>query len=157
MRLKSRLSASRTLIDLTPLVDVIFLLLIFFMITADIRPLKSLDIEHPTLNRESDPLTAQLLVVMDAQEVVYLGSEREIVGLYSLKDRLDERIESLRAQHLGSDPTVVLSVDRRVDYGAFLRLFSTAQECATTVRLVYKSEGISGKKSVTDGSQHGVM
>jgi biopolymer transport protein ExbD len=35
---------------------------------------------------------------------------------------------------------VVLSVDRRVDYGAFLRLFSIVQESAPKIRLVYQPE-----------------
>lgn len=140
MRFKSRLSSSDSLIDLTPLVDVIFLLLIFFMITSDILPLKSLNIEHPTLNRRSEPLTSQLLVVMDAQEVVYLGSEKEVVDLATLRDRLSTRVEAIKDQHLGVEPTVVLSVDRKVEYGTFLKLFSLTRECASTVRLVYRSE-----------------
>jgi biopolymer transport protein ExbD len=34
----------------------------------------------------------------------------------------------------------VLNVDRRVDYGAFLRLFAVIQECSPRIRLSYKPQ-----------------
>lgn len=138
MNFKTNLKSSPNLIDLTPLVDVIFLMLIFFIITSDILPLKSLNIENPTLNRDSMPLTTQLLVVMDAQNVIYVGSKKDIVDLSSLKSHLLQEVEELKHQHAGIKPTVVLSIDRRVDYGSFLRLFSIAQECTPCLRLVYR-------------------
>jgi len=138
-KFKTSLKTSTTLIDLTPLVDVIFLMLIFFIITSDILPLKSLNIENPSLEKDSAPLTTQLIVVMDAQNVIYIGSKKMIVDLVSLKNHLIEELESLKKQTQGIDPTVVLSVDRRVEYGSFLRLFSICQETCPKLRLVYKS------------------
>lgn len=138
MRFKTNLKTATSLIDLTPLVDVIFLMLIFFIVTSDILPLKSLNIENPTLNRASAPLTTQLLVVMDSQNVIYVGSKKAIVDLASLKDALQTHIQQLKQQHAGLEPTVVVSVDRRVEYGVFLRLFSLIQESSPRVRLVYQ-------------------
>lgn len=146
MRFKTNLKVSNTLIDMTPLVDVIFLMLIFFMITSDVLPLKSLNIENPTVNRDSAPLTTQLLVVMDAQHVIYVGSKKAIVDLGSLKSQLEEEIRLLKKQYPGIEPTVVVSVDRRVDYGSFLKVFSISQECCPRIRLVYKpSEDVQGE------------
>lgn len=138
MRFKTALKPSTNLIDLTPLVDVVFLLLIFFMVTSDVLPLKSLNIENPTLSRSSTPLTTQLLVVVDAQNVIYVGSKKAIVDLASLKTAVQEEIAHLKKQHSGIDPTVVVSVDRHVEYGVFLKLFSLIQECCPRIRLVYK-------------------
>lgn len=140
MRFKTNLKISHNLIDLTPLVDVIFLMLIFFIITSDILPLKSLNIENPTLDRDSAPLTTQLLVVVDAQNVIYVGSKKDIVDLNSLKSHLLNDIEQLKKQHKGVEPTVVISLDRRVEYGFFLRIFSIVQECSARIRLVYKQD-----------------
>lgn len=137
MKFRSNLKPSFSLIDLTPLVDVIFLLLIFFIITSDILPLKSLHIENPPLAKESAPLTTQLLVVMDAQNVIYVGSKKNIVDLNSLKSHLVDEIEMLKQIHAGISPTIVLSIDKQVDYGSFLQLFSVAQECCSKIRLVY--------------------
>lgn len=140
MKFKTNLKPASNLIDMTPLVDVIFLMLIFFIITSDILPLKSLHIENPSLSRDSTPLTTQLLLVMDAQNVIYVGSKKAIVDLGSLKSYLQEEIKNLKEQHQGIEPTVVLSVDRRVEYGSFLKVFSIAQETCERLRLVYQSE-----------------
>ena len=113
-------------------------MLIFFIITSDILPLKSLNIENPTLEKNSAPLTTQLIVVMDAQNVIYVGSRKSIVDLVSLKNHLQEEVSQLKKQNNSIEPTVVLSVDQRVDYGSFLRLFSICQECCPRLRLVYK-------------------
>lgn len=138
MRFKTNLKTSNNLVDLTPLVDVIFLMLIFFIVTSDILPLKSLNVENPTIDRDSAPLTTQLLVVMDAQNVIYVGSKKSIVDLMSLKSHLMEEIALLKKQHPSVDPTIVLSLDRRVEYGSFLQLFSIAQECGQKIRMVYR-------------------
>lgn len=139
MKFKPNLKPSFSLIDLTPLVDVIFLLLIFFIITSDILPLKSLHIENPPLAKQSSPLTTQLLVVMDAQNVIYVGSKKNIVDFNSLKSHLVEEMKLLEKIHPGMNPSIVLSVDKQVDYGSFLQLFSIAQECCSKIRLVYHS------------------
>lgn len=138
MRFKTTLKTSHSLIDLTPLVDVVFLMLIFFIVTSDILPLKSLNIENPTLEKDSSPLTTQLLIVMDAQNVIYVGSKKAISDLVSLKGHLQEEIKKIKNHNFGLEPTVVLSIDQKVNYGAFLRLFSTCQECTSRLRLVYK-------------------
>jgi len=111
---------------------------VFFLITSDILPLKSLNVENPQLNRDTLPLTTQLIVVMDAQQVIYVGSKNDIVDFGSIKEHLNREIQFLKSKHRGTQPTIVLSVDKRVDYGAFLRLFSEVQQCGSTVRLSYK-------------------
>lgn len=138
MKFRTHLKPSQALIDLTPLVDVIFLLLIFFVVTSDILPLKSLMIENPKLSQDSAPLTTQLLLVMDAQHVIYLGSKKSIVDLITLKGSLQKEIALLKRENGGHEPTIVLSIDRRVNYGLFLKLFAIAQECCGRLRLVYQ-------------------
>src|SRR3981081_1813887 len=112
MKFKTHLKTSTSLIDLTPLVDVIFLLLIFFIVTSDILPLKSLNIENPILEKDSTPLTTHLLLVMDAQHVIYLGSKKSIQDLATLKSSLQNELQILKTQNGGQEPTLVLSVDR---------------------------------------------
>lgn len=138
IRFRTTLKTSSNLIDLTPLVDVIFLMLIFFIVTSDVLPLKSLNIENPMLEADSTPLTTQLLVVMDAQNVIYVGSKKEIVDLSTLEKHLRYEIEKIKAIHPQIDPTVVLSVDQRVEYGLFLQLFSIVQKNTPRLRLAYR-------------------
>jgi len=141
MKFKATLEPTSALIDLTPLVDVVFLMLVFFIITSDILPLKSLNIQNPVLEREAPPRTTQILVVMDAQNVIYVGSKKDIVDLESFQESLELEIKKNKALHPGGDTTIVLSIDKRVEYGAFLRLFSLAQESGAKLRLVYCDHG----------------
>lgn len=138
MKYQTRLKPCFNLIDLTPLVDVIFLLLIFFLVTSEILPLKSLAIENPELAKDSAPRLTQLLVVMDAEQVIYVGSKKEIIDMNSVKAHLKREIKELKQQNASAKPTVVLHVDGRVDYGAFLRLFSVVQDCSPHIRLSFK-------------------
>ncbi len=138
MRFQTRLKPCLNLIDLTPLVDVIFLLLIFFLVTSEILPLKSLLIETPQLTCDQPAKIAQVLVIMDADHVIYLGSKKEIIDMASVKERLKEHISAMQDEHASSMPTVVLSIDRRVDYGQFLKLFSEVQDCGVRIRLAFK-------------------
>jgi len=140
VKFQTKLKPSFTLIDLTPLVDVILLMLVFFIVTSDILPLKSLNIENPALTQDSAPLTTQILVVMDAQNVIYMGSKKDIVDLTTVKELLTEEVEKIKMRHPRAAPSIVLNVDRRVDYGSFLKLFSIAYECCPKLRLIYQTE-----------------
>jgi biopolymer transport protein ExbD len=138
MRFKTTLKPSTNLIDLTPLVDVIFLLLIFFIVTSDILPLKSLNIENPTLDKKAPSMTTQVIVIMDASQVIYVGSKKVIVDFETLKEALLQEIALIKKQSHNEQPTIVVSVDRQVEYGAFLKLFAIVQECSSKIRLSYK-------------------
>lgn len=139
MNFKTNLKPAFSLIDLTPLVDVIFLLLIFFIVTSDILPLKSLHIENPHLDEDAPALTTQLLVVMDAQNVIYVGSKKSISDLVSLDELVLKELLKIEKNHPGAKPTIVLSVDQRVEYGNFLRIFSILQKARKPLRLVFQS------------------
>jgi biopolymer transport protein ExbD len=82
-------------------------------------------------------MTSTIGVVMDAQNVIYVGSRKEIVDLSSFYPSLKKEIEKVKAKYSIEAPTVVLSVDRSVEYGDFLRLFSEAQKVQVPLRLVY--------------------
>jgi biopolymer transport protein ExbD len=138
MRFKTRLKPCHTLIDLTPLVDVIFLMLIFFIVTSEILPLKSLLIENPELAQQAPTKLVQLIVVMDRDQVIYLGSKKEIVELGEIKQLLQKAVKAIKLENPDAIPTIVLHIDRRVDYGVFLKLFSEVQDCNARIRLSFK-------------------
>lgn len=142
MKFKTNLKSGTALVDLTPLVDVIFLMLIFFIVTSDILPLKSLNIENPTLQKQAQPLTTQILVVLDAQNVIYVGSKKAIIDLGSLRDAVQNEMQKIKKIYPKASPTIVLSVDKKVDYGSFLRIFAELQGLSERLRLVFKPEEV---------------
>jgi biopolymer transport protein ExbD len=140
MRCSTKLKPCVNLIDLTPLVNVIFLLLIFFLVTSETLPLKSLLIQHPQLNLHEEALLSQLVVVVDKDQVVYVGSKKEIVDLPSLPDAIQRHLAVWKQNHQGLSPTVTLSIDKRVDYETFLRLFSEVIKVTPKVRLAFRTD-----------------
>ena len=142
MKCSTRLKPCLNLIDLTPLVDVIFLMLIFFLITSDTLPLKSLLIQHPQLKSLEEAKLSQLVLIMDKDQVIYVGSKKEIVDLMSLSETLQRHIVSWRDRHAGTTPTVVMSIDKRVSYETFLRLFSEVVKISPRVRLAFRTEDL---------------
>jgi len=76
---------------------------------------------------------------MDAQHVIYLGNRKEIIDFSNFKETLSNEIKRLQKEQSSSQISLVLSLDKQVEYGPFLHLFSLAQECGLPIRLVYQT------------------
>jgi len=102
-------------IDLTPLIDIVFLLLLFFLLTAAPAPDPTLDVELPAAASASRPTTArEVTVVLKADGAIHY--ESAIVDLPGLEDRL--------RRLAGEDPRarVVLRGDRASRYDLFVAI-----------------------------------
>lgn len=136
---KATLKQAPSLLDLTPLVDVVFLLLIFFMFTAEILPLKSLPIQPPTLARKETPTTQQLFILVDNYQMIYVGSHKRIVPLEDLAKTVQEEVETYQTLHKGTEPVLMVSLDKELSYAFFLGLLSALQPLELPIRLTYVS------------------
>ena len=97
-------------INVTPLVDVMLVLLIIFMVTAPMLH-QGIEVALPRAEAENLPLRTEdpLIVSIRADGVVYLDDEPVDPSL--LPDRLTPLLEAR------GDATVFLKGDRTVDYG----------------------------------------
>jgi biopolymer transport protein TolR len=95
-------------INVTPLVDVILVLLIIFMVTAPMMT-RGIDVRLPKTESGSDATDERLVVTVDQDNTIYLN-ERP-VNLHLLTDRL--KTEMKRS---GND-FVFLRADQEVPYG----------------------------------------
>ncbi|MCB1113754.1 MAG: biopolymer transporter ExbD [Chlamydiia bacterium] len=139
MKFKTRLKPNPQLVDLTPLVDVIFLMLIFFVVTSNVLPLKSLDLETPDLEIETSPIMTQILVAVDKHQVIYVGSKKAIHDLDSLNEAILAEAKKLFKEGGNLKPTVTISIDKTVSYEMFLKLFARVTELNLPLRLSYDS------------------
>jgi biopolymer transport protein ExbD len=103
---------------MAPLIDTVFILLIFFLVTTSFVRETGLEVARPTSVTASPLDRSSLLVGISATGAVYFeGSPVELVSLRSLlKQRLHEQPER----------TVVLVVDREAASG---RLVAVMDEC----------------------------
>lgn len=117
-------------IDMAPLIDVVFLLLIFFMLTSSFTS-PSLPLKLPGASAEgSEPRETLTVSVAEDGSIAIDG---EIVTLDAFE-------ESLRARLAGSaEKSVNFRGDRAVDYGIFVDLMDRARRTgATQFNLVHE-------------------
>ncbi len=105
-------------IDISPLIDCVFILLIFFMVTANFVRDMNLPIERPKASSAAVASSKALRVYIDAAGAVYIADEP--VRPWMLQSRVRDMLQSLTSK------TVLVVVDRRV---AAERLIEVVDQC----------------------------
>ena len=104
-------------INVTPLVDVMLVLLIIFMVTAPLLtagvPVKLPDARAKALEQDQKPVSLSI----DATGTLFIGEEE--VSEAALPARLDQ----IASQKIGVEtPQIFLRADRSLDYGRVMRV-----------------------------------
>ena len=105
-RLKRRVN-----LDLTPLIDVVFQLVVFFMISSVFNTAPGIELELPDSSTSEAVEVTEVRVTVAGSDEVYLN--RELVALSALGDTLTEWRNQGR---LGDDTAVLIEGGRSVDY-----------------------------------------
>jgi biopolymer transport protein ExbD len=95
-------------INVTPLVDVVLVLLLIFMVTAPMMS-RGIDVSLPVADQPQVPPEERLTVAIDKDERVYLGDKP--VALMLLEDEIRGRMQGR------SQKVVYLQADERLRYG----------------------------------------
>lgn len=91
MLLEQPLTAKRRVISLTPLIDVVFILLLFFMLSSGFTHWRQLDITAPSESYDTDKIRTQhYLLLMAAGEYVYDNRHYPVSELTPIKQQLAE-------------------------------------------------------------------
>ncbi|MEM6708465.1 MAG: biopolymer transporter ExbD [Pseudomonadota bacterium] len=118
--LRQRLDARETArIDLSPLIDIVFILLIFFIVSTVFVREAGVEVDKPEA-LASEQLTADLILIAITADgsVVYGGTTIGVSGVQpALRPLLSER----------SDQTVVVQADRRVQADLLVRVIDQAK------------------------------
>jgi biopolymer transport protein ExbD len=114
MNFRPAKKSNRTIINVTSLIDVMFLLLIFFMVSSTFKNQPAINLVLPrSVSAEDTPLTPAV-VYLTADGQIYLN-EKQIPG-----EELPEVLRQLRAAE-GED-RVVLRADVEADHGDVVNL-----------------------------------
>jgi len=107
-------------VSMAPLIDIVFLLLIFFMLTSHIEIIPGIDIALPDITeRGSDTSTNTMIVALDREGNYYLNKER--IELTELFRRFKETVQP-------SKTNLILQADRDVKHGQVVRVMDLAKK-----------------------------
>jgi len=127
MRLGRGLAAAGVTFDMTPMIDIVFLLIIFFMMASQLTSLQSAgDVTLPEAHQARLPARVdrhRITVIILAQGTyVVAGEDRTLLELRQVLQ--DEVASARKAGRLA--PSVHVRADRAADYG---RLRLVMREC----------------------------
>ena len=120
-------------IDISPLIDCVFILLIFFIVTTTFVEETGIEVDKPqaasSVNLEKNSI---LLALTEGGQVVYGGRDIGIAGVQPLVKRMLQK----------EDVPVIVQADRAVEAGLFVRVIDEAKLAgATKVSVATRTEG----------------
>ncbi len=101
-------------INVTPLVDVVLVLLIIFMVTARVIAERGIPLEKPK-TVSGAPFKSELTIAIDANKVLYVNGKRA-------DDRELARQEVARVHQQNPDVKAVISADVTVPHGEVMQI-----------------------------------
>jgi biopolymer transport protein TolR len=132
---QGRTQTSLSDINVTPLVDVVLVLLIIFMVTAPVLQ-SGIEVAVPKTKTVKEISEERLVITINAKQEVFLGSDS--VNINEIGDKLRQKIRDPQGQ------SIYVRADENVPFGAF-----------ATVMDAVKSSGISNVSIVTQPIQQG--
>lgn len=112
-------------LNLTPLIDVVFILLIFFMVTTTFDREAELKIELPDAGGTEKTVEKYIDVSIDSTGRYFIN--RNNVGKLDSKD-LQKALISARDQLKASQPPIVISADQATTHQAVITLLDAARQ-----------------------------
>lgn len=108
-----------TAINVTPLVDIILVVLIIFMATAPMIHRRAIKVDIPKAARHERAATEALQIVYNAKREVYLGGKKVS----------PEELSAILAGYVRSDPEVhvSMSADKGVAYGDIVSILDVVR------------------------------
>jgi biopolymer transport protein ExbD len=121
VRFRGRRARLEPRIEITPLIDVVFQLLIFFLLTTRFITERSLDVELPAADAGASARERRTVLVLDVDGAGGVYHEGERIGDAALDDLLRRTTAENR------EAVVLLRADRSVDHGRVVDVMDRAR------------------------------
>ncbi|GAB2646238.1 ExbD/TolR family protein [Vibrio panuliri] len=107
-------SSDQANVDMTPLIDVVFILLIFFILSASFQQQNQIKVERPNSQVTDTISSVSVTVSVDQQGQIWLDNQAVEVAM------LTSRVKQKVAQ--ANNVSVVIDVDKSVDSGRLIQV-----------------------------------
>ena len=120
----------RVRIDMTPMVDVAFLLLIFFMSTTQFKPPESVAVVLPASTSEVHvPQTGTIILTVTQSGDVFISDQQATVSEPVPPDALFDTIVDWRGRN--PDAVIILKGDKNAEFGTISNVMETLAKAKT--------------------------
>ena len=129
MKLERRRRRGEGLIELTPLIDVVFLLLIFFMVATTFDDVKGgikIELPQSTIREIAEVKEIQIIVDKDKNMILNFKENGKTEQISVNKDSLKARLAEKLAE--SKEKNVIISADKKLDYGYIVEIMRISKE-----------------------------
>ncbi len=122
-------------LDITPLIDVVFLLLIFFMVSTTFEHNSEINITLPTSSKEvKEAKPDSVNISLDASGNVYINDKALVnAQLETIKQALSEAV-------LGIDePPIIISADAEASHQSVIKVMDAARQL-NLIRITFMTQ-----------------
>ena len=109
-------------VNMTPMLDIVFILLIFFIVTATFLREEGIDLVPPPDSDEPPPPDAPPVIVVQVDEANRIFVNQQLTDIA----RVGARIERFRSDDPSSP--VLIEPDAEADHGVVVRIWDQAQQ-----------------------------
>tara|TARA_B100000614_G_scaffold253794_1_gene268198 strand:- start:685 stop:1071 length:387 start_codon:yes stop_codon:yes gene_type:complete len=99
-------------VDLVPMIDVVFQLVVFFMLSSTLVTRTGLNLDLPDAGSAQEAVTSSVVLSVVSEDEIYVGSDR--YTLAELSDRLATEREAFE------DRSIAIEADRDLSYGTMV-------------------------------------
>jgi len=118
MQFKEKKS-KRSSINVTSLIDVMFILLIFFMVSSSFVEQPGMKLELPTIKSKEVARVDNLVLFVSKDDVIYLNDKQ--VSMENLAAEITAAIPNIK------EKTLVLKADRETEHGVIVQIMDIAK------------------------------
>lgn len=104
--------------DLTPLIDVVFLLIIFFMVTTTFNNFGSIQVDLPSSTIEKTDKNKSIEIIIDKDEKYHISDNGKIYPVEF--NKLDEQLKTVKE--------ATISADKNLKYQTVIDLITKIKE-----------------------------
>lgn len=116
---RSRITTNMSEINITPLVDVMLVLLVIFMVTAPMMQ-SGITVNLPTAETKSNPSSGGLVLTVTKDRYIYM--ENQNINIFLLESRLKNYFMSKKKK------IVFLKADKDVSYGYIINVMDAIKK-----------------------------
>ncbi|MCL2294380.1 MAG: biopolymer transporter ExbD [Spirochaetes bacterium] len=108
--------------DLTPLIDVVFMLIIFFLLTSTLTEERILSINLPGVSTAEAPQTENVIIIEinDESNIFFQSAKTDFI-------QIEFKLRDIATTSRGHLPAIIIRSDKKSNFGTVLQLMDIIQ------------------------------